>query len=165
MPAELANNNGLGSAGVPHDPGGTPFPHGVGINEAGNGCSPPFHDPVESRTFQLRCLIGIDGVAGIASLERPLTTCRVAGLDPNATAGNSKINAPAMHRAGIAPTRSICSFRMPDHANALGPRFRNPCLTLATNHLTHVGICAIARKALEFLGCRIKTRDGISRPL
>ena len=165
MPAELANNNGLGSAGVPHEPGGTPFPHGVGINEAGNGCSPPFHDPVESRTLQLRCLIGIDGVAGIASLERPLPTPRVARLGRQRGGRKQQDQrtgyVPSEHSVG----RSICPYRMSDDADAVGARFRNPCLTFAAEHLTHIGVFAITRKALELLGCGIKTHDGIGCPL
>src|SRR5215813_7357629 len=54
---------------------------------------------------------------------------------------------------------------MPDNAYALGARFRNPCLTLAAEHLTDVGVFPITRKALELLGCRIKTHNGIGCPL
>src|SRR5262245_39772872 len=54
---------------------------------------------------------------------------------------------------------------MPDNTDALGARFRDPCLTLAAEHLTHIGVFAIARKALELLGCGIKAHDRIGRPL
>jgi hypothetical protein len=58
---------------------------------------------------------------------------------------------------------SICPCRMPDDADALGARFRNPCLTLAAEQLTHVGIWTIARKAFELLSCRIKATSTKSR--
>ena len=54
---------------------------------------------------------------------------------------------------------------MSDDAYALGARFGNPCLTLAAEHLTHVGVFPITWKALELLGCRIKAHDGIGCPL
>src|SRR6266487_3885239 len=61
--------------------------------------------------------------------------------------------------------RSIYPHQMSDDGYALGARFGNPCLTLAAEHLTHVGVFPITSKALELLGCRIKAHDGIGCPL
>src|SRR5262249_25661948 len=79
----------------------------------------------------------------------------------SAAAGNSRISEPAMRRASMVSARSIRPYRMSDDADAVGARFRNPCLTFAAEHLTHVGVFAITRKALELLGRGIKTHDGI----
>ena len=63
-----------------------------------------------------------------------------------------------------ASATSICPYRMPDDADALGAQCRNPCLTLAAEHLTHVGIWTIARKAIELLSRGIKAHNGIGSP-
>src|SRR6516225_9221284 len=54
---------------------------------------------------------------------------------------------------------------MPDDADALGTRLRDPSLPLATEQLPHVGIRAIARKALEFLARRVEAHDGVGCPI
>src|SRR3954447_20119531 len=54
---------------------------------------------------------------------------------------------------------------MPDHPDALGPRFCDPCLALAALHLTHVGIFAIAREALELLGYGVEAHNRVRCPV
>ena len=77
---------------------------------------------------------------GTAAAAAPRVEAMRAGLRenaaPNATVGNKRISVLAIRRVSMASARSICPFRMQDDADAVGTRFRNPCLTLAAEHST-----------------------------
>ena len=77
------------------------------------------------------------------------------------------ISALASARRHTAVTRgprvALIDLRgIANHANAFRARLGNPRLALAAEHLAHVGIRAIARKALEFLGLGIEPKMALA---